>query len=608
MNIRKFTVSSAIQRKRGEPKQMSENKNSKSKHSFINEILSNIPDKKGLLLLTIIVTTFGKTGLAAAPKVSGKITDELTAFADSGVLDMNRIIFLSCITALLYLAGNGIDGLVQKNMVYISQTLSQRLRDKAAKKFNRLSLGYLDTHPAGDIQAVAATDILTVGTTLESSVPSLLGQSVLLIGIFVMMVVTNWKLTLIYVITLPLTLLLMMTISKLTKKAFSAQMQTQAELNAFVSDSCTNHLIIRSFGCEDTKQKEFDHINSEYYKGYVKSRFVSGFMIPIGSFSNNFSFILLCLIGGGMMIRGELTLGAFQAFLFYGNMLNSPMTSIASSINSILESIAAMGRITDFLEQEEPVQQDGSEKLDVSRLNGNIAFEHVRFGYIPEKLLMDDVTFETSGGSTIAIVGPSGAGKTTLINLLMRFYEINDGRILIDNKDISRIDVSEVRSAFGMVLQDSWIFDGTVAENIGYGKADASEDDIIRAAQIANCDDIIRKLPAGYNTYLSTENSALSSGEMQLLAIARCILSDPKILILDEATSQVDSRTEYLISRAMERLMEGRTCFMIAHRLFTIKNADKIIFMMNGDIKEVGSHDELIAKNGYYARMYRQSE
>ncbi|MBQ9008976.1 MAG: ABC transporter ATP-binding protein [Clostridia bacterium] len=587
---------------------MSESEKGKKKHSFVKEILSVIPDKKGLLLFTILIAVLGKAGLAAAPKVSGRITDELTAFAGSGILDLSRITLLAGITALLYLLGNGTDGFVQKNMVFISQTISQRLRDRVAKKFNRLSLGFLDTHPAGDIQSVATTDILTVGTALESSVPSLLGQSVLLIGIFVMMLVTNWRLTIIYAVTLPLTILLLMSISRMTNRLIASQMQRQAELNAFVSDSCSNHLIIQSFGCTENRQKEFDRINREYYIEYVKSRFVSGFMIPIGILSNNVSFILLCLLGGGMMIRGELTLGAFQTFLFYGNMLNSPMTSIASSINTVLESIAAMGRVTEFLEQEEVPLQEGTEKLDLSQLVGKITFEHVRFGYSPDKILMDDVSFETPGRSTIAIVGPSGAGKTTLINLLMRFYEINGGRILIDNKDISKISVSEVRDAFGLVLQDSWLFDGTIAENIGYGKDGASEEEIVRAARVANCDDIIRKLPQGYNTYLSTENSALSSGEMQLLAIARCVLSDPEILILDEATSQVDSRTEYLIARAMEKLMEGRTCFMIAHRLFTIKNANKIIFMMNGDIKEVGSHDELMAKNGYYAQMYRQSE
>ena len=576
-------------------------------HSLIKNILSFIPDKKRLLLITIIVTSLGKIGLAIAPKVSGVITDELTKYAKNGILDMNKIIVLAIVTALLYFFGNGIDGIVQKNMVNMSQTLSKRLRDRTARKFNCLSLGYLDTHPAGDIQAVASTDIVTVGTALESSVPSLLGQTVLLVGIFVMMIITNWMLTLIYVVTLPLTLLLMMTISKFTKKYFSEQMKAQADLNAFVSDSCNNHTIICSFCCTDEKQKEFDRLNSKYYKAYLKSRFAAGFMIPLGSFASNASFILLCLIGGGMMIKGNLSLGSFQAFLFYGNMLNAPMISIASSINMVLEASAAMGRVTDFLAEEEMPPENSSERIDVSKLEGDISFEHVNFGYVPDKTLMEDVSFETSSGSTIAIVGPSGAGKTTLINLLMRFYDINSGKILIDNKDISQINVSEVRSAFGMVLQDSWIFDGTVAENIGYGKNDASEEDIIRAAKIANCDDIIRKLPDGYNTYISTENSAISSGEMQLIAIARCVLSDPKILILDEATSQVDSRTEYLIARAMEKLMEGRTCFMIAHRLFTIKNADKIIFMKDGDIKEVGSHDELIQKNGYYAHMYRQS-
>lgn len=584
------------------------NVNDKNKKSFLKNIFSCVTDKKALLIITMIITVLGKIGLAVAPKVSGMITDKLSAYVSDGYLNINMIIILSIITLVLYLIGNGIDGFVQKNMVYISQIMSKRLRDRVARKLNRLPLSYIDSHPTGDIQAVTSTDILTIGTTLESSAPNLLGQSVLLIGIFVMMIITNWKLTLIYVVTLPLTLLIMMVISKMSSKLFSSQMETQARLNTLVSDSCSNHLIIRSFGCEAQMKKEFDKLNKEYFDSYVKSRFVSGFMIPIGSLANNVSFILLCLIGGSMMIKGGLTLGEFQAFLFYGNMLNSPMTSIASSINSILEASAALRRVMTFLNEEEMPEEKSNEKIEVGEVSGNITFDHVKFGYEPDKLLMEDVSFETKGGTTIAIVGPSGAGKTTLINLLMRFYEINDGRILLDKKDISEINVSEMRKAFGMVLQDSWIFDGTVAENIGYGKEEATQEDIIHAAKIANCDDIIRKLPEGYNTYLSTENSVLSAGEMQLIAIARCVLSDPKILILDEATSQVDSRTEYLIARAMEQLMKGKTCFMIAHRLFTIKNADKIIFMMNGDIKEVGSHDELIQKNGLYANMYRQSD
>ena len=576
--------------------------------SFAGEVLVIIPDQRKNLMITIGLTAVGKVALASAPKVAGRLTDLLTSIkADSGI-DWQAVGWLAVMAALLYLVGNLLDGCVQKKMVWISQTLARRLRDQVAGKLNRLPIGYLDSHPAGDIQSIVSTDIHTVGEALESSIPTLFGEAVLLVSIFAMMLSTNWRLTLIYAITLPAVVAVMLLIGWGTKRSFAEQMDVQGELNAFVLDSCVNHLAITSFGCGDEKLEAFIRLNRKNTRSFVKSRFISGFTIPVGALAGNVSFILLCLLGGSMIIRGTLTLGSLQAFLFYGNMLSSPALSVAGSIAALMQAQAAMERVRKLLEQEEIPADRPEEELDPDNLRGEITFEHVSFGYTPQRTLMHDVSFHVEKGMTVAIVGPSGAGKTTLINLLMRFYEIQGGRILLDGKDILKLSTTGVRSAFAMVLQDAWIFDGTVAENISYGRPDATKEEIVRAARIANCDSFIGKLPDGYDTWISAENGVLSAGEMQLIAIARCVLAKAKVLILDEATSQVDSRTEYMILQAMSRLREGQTCFMIAHRLYTIHHADKILFMMNGDIREAGTHEELMAMNGDYAKMYHHAD
>lgn len=623
---------------------MSTTKNTK-KTSVLSRILGIISDKKSLLAAMVVITAIGKIALAAAPKIAGKITDELSSYAVTGRLDYSIVFKLSLITAALYFIGNGVDGFVQKNMVDISQTLSLRLRNMVSGKLLRMPIGYLDTHPMGDLQALATSDIINIGTSVESSVPSLFGQGILLVGIFVMMFVTDIRLALIFTVAMPILIWLMLMNSKASGKLFDRQIQAQADLNSCVTDCCSNHLIVRAYNCEKEKKAEFDRLNEENFREYSKSRFVSGFLVPLGALGGNFPFIVLCLIGGKMMIEGTLTIGEFQAFIFYGNMLNAPLTSISSSVNALLQAASAMRRISAFLDEKEETDDaalpdpkakalpdtrelpdaesgpdagalaDGTALPDTEaragqkqgELKGDITFEHVRFGYTPEKILMQDLSFSVKEGETLAIVGPSGAGKTTLINLLMRFYDISGGTIRIDGKDTAKLPRDSVRKMFGMVLQDAWIFDGTIAENIGYGKPDASREEIIEASKTAYCDHFIRKLPNGYDTHISADHISLSSGEMQLLAIARCILSGPEILILDEATSQVDSRTEYLITKAMDHLMEGKTSFIIAHRLFTIKNADRIIFVMDGDIKEIGTHEELLKKGGYYAEMYRQT-
>ncbi|MCX5779337.1 MAG: ABC transporter ATP-binding protein, partial [Firmicutes bacterium] len=478
-----------------------------------------------------------------------------------------------------------------------------RMRNDVKEKLDRLPLKYFDQHTHGEILSRVTNDMDNIANTLQQSLTQLITSFVTVVGILIMMLTISPVMTLIALVTLPASALITALIAKNSQKYFAAQQKNLGELNGHVEEMYSGHKVVKVFGHEEESIEQFKGINAQLYTVGWKAQFISGIIFPALNFVNNIGYVLICVVGGLLVAKKSIEIGDIQAFIQYMRQFTQPIIQVANIANVLQSTVASEERVFEILDETEEVP-DKETATVLPFPQGNVRFEHVKFYYLEEKPLIEDLNIDVKAGQTVAIVGPTGAGKTTLVNLIMRFYEVQSGRITVDGVDIKDMKRGDLRTLFGMVLQDTWLFNGTVRENIAYGRATATEEEIINAAKAAHAHHFIQTLPNGYDTLLNEEASNVSQGEKQLLTIARAFLADPAILILDEATSNIDTRTEVLIQGAMNELMKERTSFVIAHRLSTIRDADLILVMNQGDIIEQGTHTELLAQGGFYAELY----
>ena len=573
------------------------------------KLIKNYLSKYKVALIIVIIFAIGSTVFTiVGPKVLGNATTEIFNGLVSKISGGSGIDFGKLGAILLGLLGlyiaSALFSLVQGfTMTGVAQKLTYRLRNDIVQKINKLPMNYFDTKTHGEVLSIITNDIDTLSMNLNQSITQIITSVCTIIGILIMMLSISWQMTLISLVILPIAGVLVKIIVSKSQKYFKDQQDYLGHVNGQVEEIYGGLNIVKVFNAEGKVDKEFEKANNTLYHSAWKSQFLSGLIHPVMNFIGNVGYVGVAVAGGYLAINGTITVGNIQSFIQYNRQFVQPINQIAQ-ISSMLQSMAAAAeRIFEFLEQPEEVDTAKGD-IDTSKLEGNIEFDHVKFGYNPNKTIINDFNCTVKNGQKIAIVGPTGAGKTTMVKLLMRFYDVNSGAILVDGHNIKDFERGELRKMFGMVLQDTWLFGGTVKDNIKYGKEDAADDEVIRAAKAAHVHHFIKTLPNGYNSLLNEESSNVSAGQKQLLTIARVILADPKILILDEATSSIDTRTEIQIQDAMDNLMKGRTSFIIAHRLSTIKNADLILVMNHGDIVEQGTHEGLLAKGGFYSELY----
>lgn len=566
--------------------------------------------------LRLIVVAFLAVGATifniVGPKVLAMATDELVAGVtrmmrgEPGAIDFHFIGMIVGSLVGLFLLGALFSYVQGHVMADIATKMSYNLRNAVMTKINRMPLGYFHRNSQGDVLSRITNDVDMMEQSLSQSVTQLLTSLAMILGVVAMMLTISWQLTLIAVIMVPVSLFFVVAVVRLSQKHFRHQQQYLGRVNGHVEEVYGGHVVMKAFNGETRALEQFDKENVKLAESARKAEFFSGMMMPIMMIVGNLGYVAICIVGAAMASNGRVSIGDIQAFIQYVRNFTQPIMQMANLSSQLQRMVAASERVFEFLDEEEEVEVE--DKVVVSskqtQLQGHIRFEHVKFGYEQGKPIIKDFSLNVKPGQRVAIVGPTGAGKTTIVKLLMRFHELDGGRILVDGHDLTDFRRQDIRSQFGMVLQDTWLFNGTIKDNIRYGKLDASEEEIIKAAREAQADHFIRALPDGYEMTLNEETSNISQGQKQLLTIARAILADPKVLILDEATSSVDTRTEILIQTAMDKLMEGRTSFIIAHRLSTIRNADLILCMNDGDIVEQGTHEALIHKGGFYANLY----
>ena len=576
----------------------------------LRQLLSALSKYKLSLIVVVIFAVLSTIFNIAGPKILAKATTALATGWIAKLRGVGGIDFAYIGKVLLFFAGmyllsaafSFIQGWLMSGL---SQKVCYDFRDQISKKINRLPLAYFEKRTVGEVLSRITNDVDTLGQSLNQSVTQLITSVATMIGVLIMMLTISPKMTLIALLILPVSLALVLLVVKFSQKYFKAQQATLGVVNGQVEEVYAGHNVIKAFNREDAVLADFNAANDKLYESAWKSQFLSGLMQPIMNFVGNLGYVAVAIVGSIFAAAGSITIGDIQAFIQYVKNFTQPIQQLAQVSNMLQSMAAAAERVFEFLNEEEENQQaDPAHRANPACIDGQVTFDHVKFGYTPEKTVIHNFSCNVKPGQKVAIVGPTGAGKTTMVKLLMRFYDVDAGEISLNGHNVRDFDRSALREGFGMVLQDTWLFKGTIMENIRYGRLDATDEEVIAAAKAANADHFIRTLPGGYQMELNEDASNVSQGQKQLLTIARTILADNRILILDEATSSVDTRTEQRIQTAMDRLMQGRTSFVIAHRLSTIRDADLILVMRDGDIVEQGTHDELIDQGGFYADLY----
>ncbi|MDM8201301.1 ABC transporter ATP-binding protein [Allofournierella massiliensis] len=560
------------------------------------------------IVLALLCAVGGTVFSIFGPKILGQATTKLFEGVIAMLTGTGGIDFGAIGQILLFLAGlyvlsallSYVQGWV---MAGIATKVSYAMRTDISQKIDRLPMSYFDRVPHGEVLSRITNDVDMVTQTLNQSLSQVVTQLTMIVGVLCMMLSISPLMTLIAICILPVCLVIVMNVVRHSQKFFRRQQEYLGHVNGHVEEMYGAHVVVTAFNGQEESIETFNGLNEKLYQSAWKSQFLSGMMMPLMNFVSNLGYVAICVLGGFLSLNGTITVGDIQAFTQYVRQFTQPITQLANISNQLQMTAAAAERVFLFLEEPEEVP-DTKEPVPSSEINGSVYFAHVHFGYVPEKIIINDFSAIVQPGTKVAIVGPTGAGKTTMVKLLMRFYDVSDGAILLDGYDVRQFERGDMRSAFGMVLQDTWLYNDTIRENIRFGRLDASDEDVLAAAKAAQVDHFVRTLPQGYDTVLNEDASNISQGQKQLLTIARTIISDPKILILDEATSSVDTRTELAIQKAMDELTKGRTSFIIAHRLSTIRDADMILVMKDGDIVETGNHNELLAKGGFYANLY----
>ena len=603
---------------RGGPMAMMRGEKPRDFKGTLNKLIKYLGQYRGLILLIWLFAIASTVASIVGPKILGNATTKLfegvmAQIAGTGTIDFTYIGHIVIEVLLLYVLSAMLAYVQGWIMSNVAMNITYRFRKDISEKINRMPFKYFDGTNHGEVLSRITNDVDTVSQTLNQSLTQIITSVTTVVGVLVMMLTISWQMTLVAIAMLPLSFGIIGVIVSKSQVFFKRQQDYLGHINGHVEEMYGSHMVVKAFNGEAKSIEQFDQVNNVLYDSAWKSQFLTGLMFPIMNFVGNLGYVAICILGGYLVIKGTITLGDIQAFIQYVRSFTQPITQIANISNILQQTMAAAERVFEFLAEAEeepdtaiPVSLDVWPKTSIHYYNqaGRVDFKNVHFGYNPDKIIINDFSFYAEPGQKIAIVGPTGAGKTTMVKLLMRFYDVNNGAILVDNHNVEEYKRNDLRCEFGMVLQDTWLFNGTIMENIRYGRSNASDKEVIAAAKAAHADHFIRAMPGGYDFVLNEETSNISQGQMQLLTIARAILLDPTMLILDEATSSVDTHTEVLIQKAMLDLMKNRTSFVIAHRLSTIREADWILVMKDGDIVEQGKHEKLLAKKGFYAELY----